>query len=224
MANPIKATFTTPDGVDIAGLYRAAAKPRGVVLLVHMMPATKESWDGFAERLAERGWSSLAIDLRGHGESVRQVRRHLDYRDFKDEEHRSSTLDLETSALWIRAETGFGFDRLRLAGASIGANLALDFAAQHGEVERVLALSPGLNYHSLTPEIGFSAYRPGQCLMLAASEEDAYAYSSALELARIPTSAVVSVKKLHAAGHGTAMLERDPALMDEVADWLCVGS
>ena len=219
-----KVNFTTRDGVDLVGLYRAAASPQGAVLLAHMMPATKESWNVFAARLAERGWSSLAIDLRGHGESVVQGRRRLDYRDFQDQDHRSSSADLEAAVLWIRTETTFGFDRLRLAGASIGANLVLDFAAQHGEIERVLALSPGLNYRGLAPETRFPSYRSGQRLMLAASDDDDYSYSSILEFARIPTSAEVAVKKLHAAGHGTTMLERDPAFFDESIDWLCAGS
>jgi len=94
MANSDRVTFTTPDGVNLACLYRAAASPRGLVLLVHMMPATKESWGHFAERLAERGWSSLAFDLRGHGESVVQDDRRLDYHVFTDEDHRSSEADL----------------------------------------------------------------------------------------------------------------------------------
>lgn len=224
MANSTKVTLMTQDGVNLVGLYRATASPRGVVLLVHMMPATKESWDHFTERLAERHWSSLAIDLRGHGESVTQAGRRLDYQNFQDEEHRLSTLDLEAAALWLRAETGFSFNCLRLAGASIGANLVLDFAARYPEIERVLALSPGLNYRSLTPETGFPAYRSDQRFLLAASVEDAYAYSSVLELSRIKTSAEVSVRELHGDGHGTAMLERDPAFRDEAADWLCAGS
>jgi alpha-beta hydrolase superfamily lysophospholipase len=224
MASSDRVTFTTPDGVSLAGIYRAAASPRGLVLLVHMMPATKESWGHFAERLAERGWSSLAFDLRGHGESVRQGHQLLDYRAFSDDEHRASSADLETAAVWAWSETGFDPSHLRLAGASIGANLALDFAARHPEVSRVLALSPGLNYHGATPEVGFSSYRPGQHLRLAASEEDAYAYSSVLELARVPTAAEISVQKLQGAGHGTAMLERDPAFLKESVNWLCVVS
>lgn len=216
-----KVTFPTADGVELVGTYRATPEPRGAALFLHMMPATRASWDDFAADLLARGWSSLAIDLRGHGESVRQGSRSLDYRHFNDSDHQASAADLEASAFWLRDQTGLGFERFALAGASIGANLALDFAARHPEVRSVLALSPGLNYRGVTPENALPNYRPGLRVMLAASEEDAYSFSSIGELAKVATPAAVELRKLQAAGHGTTMLERDPAFRAAVADWLC---
>ena len=37
-----------------------------------MMPATKESWNEFSQKLREKGWHVLAIDFRGHGESTKE--------------------------------------------------------------------------------------------------------------------------------------------------------
>ena len=60
-------TLTTKDGMEIHGLYREVNQSQKAVLLLHMMPATKESWDGFATALQEKGITTLAIDERGHG-------------------------------------------------------------------------------------------------------------------------------------------------------------
>lgn len=42
---------------------------RGVVLLAHGGGQTRHSWSGTARRLASEGWQTVAVDLRGHGES-----------------------------------------------------------------------------------------------------------------------------------------------------------
>jgi pimeloyl-ACP methyl ester carboxylesterase len=63
-------TFT----VDGGGGLRLAADERGApesrpVLLLHGGGQTRHSWGGTAEVLADRGWRSVTLDFRGHGES-----------------------------------------------------------------------------------------------------------------------------------------------------------
>jgi pimeloyl-ACP methyl ester carboxylesterase len=43
--------------------------PRGVVMLAHGGGQTRHAWASTAERLAERGWRAISLDLRGHGQS-----------------------------------------------------------------------------------------------------------------------------------------------------------
>lgn len=212
--------FTTADSVSIAGLFTSAVNARGVVLLLHMMPAVKESWSAFSDLLAERGIASLAIDLRGHGESVRRGEVILDYRSFGDVEHQQKKLDVEAAAEWLKREKGFDGSRLLLAGASIGANLALRYAAEHPEVPAAMALSPGLDYHGVTTSDAVSSMDERQALFLAASEDDAYSFETIETLAKAAKSGTLEVKKLRNAGHGTTMFGRDEAFMAEAADWL----
>ena len=46
-----------------------AAESRGSVVLAHGGGQTRHSWASTATRLAESGWKTIALDLRGHGES-----------------------------------------------------------------------------------------------------------------------------------------------------------
>lgn len=212
--------FTTADGVSIAGLFTPAANARGAALLLHMMPAVKESWAAFSDLLAERGVASLAIDLRGHGESVSRGETTLDYRSFDDRGHQETRLDVEAAAGWLKSEKGFDEARLLLAGASIGANLALRYVSEHSGIPAVMALSPGLEYHGVSTADAVAAMNDKQALFLAASEDDAYSFETIEALARAAKSGTLKTKKLRNAGHGTTMFERDAAFMAEAADWL----
>lgn len=216
----MRTVIMTEDGVELAGLYRRADAPRGAVLLLHMMPATKESWDAFADAILPLGLSSLAIDLRGHGESVRQGDRLLDYRQFTDGDHRAKALDAEAAAGWLLGKEAIGFDRLAVAGASIGANLAIRFGAEHPDIPAVLALSPGLDYRGVTTADAFASLPSGQSVFIAASEEDAVSWKSVKILESSGTRASAVFRFLKGAGHGTAMFESDPPFMAEAAEWL----
>ena len=79
----MRVVLTTSGAVTIVGNYYKGSADRGA-LLVHMMPATKESWGAFARVLEKQGYHVLAIDMRGHGESDGGP---VGYKNFSDEEH-----------------------------------------------------------------------------------------------------------------------------------------
>ena len=65
-----KIFLTTKDGVKIVANLYPAELPMGWIVFSHMMPAAKESWNDLAEQFCGAGYESVAVDLRGHGESV----------------------------------------------------------------------------------------------------------------------------------------------------------
>jgi dienelactone hydrolase len=218
---PQKVTFTTSDGVTIAANWTAAPTTLGAVILVHQYPATKESWAPFQALLAKRGLASLAVDLRGHGESTRTAAgQMIDFRKFSDAEHLSCMDDIRAAYAWIVAR-GLERDRVAVAGASFGANLALRFLAEEPEVPAALLLSPGLSYHGVGVEGVTEEVNPHQAVLIVVSREDDDESVRASE--QIMSWLAVDAKetkKLKNAGHGTRMFEGDSALMGETADWL----
>jgi alpha-beta hydrolase superfamily lysophospholipase len=176
-----------------------------------MMPAAKESWSAFAFRLSARGIASLAIDLRGHGASDGGPD---GYKAFDDAAHQAKRLDVEAALAWLRAKASVP---LVIAGASIGANLAVRALAEHEDIAAAMALSPGLDYRGVTTADAAAGIRPAQKMYLAASSEDARSMEC-LDALRAVSRA--EIRRLDGAGHGTAMLEHDAGFLDEAVAWL----
>lgn len=215
---PERVDFNTEDGVTIVADFYEGQTGGPSALLLHMMPADRKSWRGFATALLDAGYSRvLAIDLRGHGESVRKGNEKLDYRQFEDADHQAKIMDVEAAVRWLESR-GAEQKRLTVAGASIGANLAIAFGADHPEISAVVALSPGLDYRGVTTPDKVERYAPEQGLFLAASEEDELSFRTDRQLADIKDDAVL--KELKGAGHGTKMFDNEPVLMAEVVEWL----
>jgi pimeloyl-ACP methyl ester carboxylesterase len=176
--------------------------------------------------LEEAGIASLAIDLRGHGESTHTADgRTLDYHQFTDADHQGSREDVR-AALKFLVSKGARDEQMLLVGASIGANLAFDALAGSRALRGAVLLSPGLDYRGVKTDTLVQKIAPASALYLAASREDEYSFMTVRELARMigerqpPLDLVV--KELIEAKHGTAMFEREPAFMEEVAQWVAV--
>lgn len=211
-------SFTTIDGVTIVGdLYGAG--PGSAALLLHMMPMTKESWTATAEQLLLAGFAQvLAIDLRGHGASTQGADgRTLDYHGFTDDEHQRKIHDVEAAVGWLQ-EHGADPSRLALAGASIGANLAIAYAADHPEIPAVAAVSAGADYHGVTVADNVARFAPGQALYLLASDDDWYSFATHRALAKLRSDA--TVQEHTGIGHGTLMFDREPRSRDVLVAWL----
>ncbi len=206
--------FLTKDGFRIAGDYYAGTRKSGVLLL-HMMPADRTSWKGLATKLQESGFCVLAIDLRGHGQSTGGPN---GYQAFSDAEHQQSVFDIESSVDFLHAR---GAEKIHIGGASIGANMALQYAASHQEIASVMLLSPGLDYQGIHTDIWIDNIKPNQAVLLMASDDDVYSFTSVKTLfdrsLNLPKR---EVKLLSEAGHGTNVFQKNPGFIDELVTWL----
>ena len=190
-------SFKTDDGITILGdLYEGGEK--GIILL-HMYKRTKETWRDFARELQEKGYSVLAIDLRGHGKS------ELDYDDFNEQDFNNMILD-------VRAAKGFlGKEKNIVMGASIGANIAIKFV---NEVEGAVALSPGFNYKGI--ETKGDASEINKPVLIVVSDEDVMSVGDSRELNNLISNSKLEVYS--GKGHGTNMLDKETK--DMILKWL----
>lgn len=214
-------TYKTLDDVTIVGDWVAAPTTFGAVILLHMMPMNRGSWSVFQGVLAKRGLASLAIDLRGHGEStVGPEGTSIDYKSFTDEEHQSSLYDVMGGFEWI-LRRGFERPRVAVVGASIGANLALEFLAEEPLLAGAALFSPGRDVRGMLALSDVGAVLPDQALWVAASEgDDQDSFECASQVFAEASSTRKAWLPLKNAGHGTAILSSQPLLGDQLADWL----
>lgn len=97
-------------------------------LLLHGLSSNARTWDLVAPRLAEAGFSAIAVDQRGHGLSGKP----------------ESGYDFGTITTDLHELVGaLGLDRPILAGQSWGGNVVLDAAARYPGISRGLVFVDG---------------------------------------------------------------------------------
>jgi dienelactone hydrolase len=201
-------TFSTPDGTTLAGMfYEASPMPAPAVVLVHMLGRSKDEWSVVAERLAESGIASLAIDLRGHGRSGGD-RSALP----------AMVTDVRAAIDWLANQPGVRPGALGVVGASLGATLAATAAADAASVRAVAMISPSLDYRGVRLDAGAMRKLGSRPVWMAASTEDPYALRTVKELTA--DGATREQRLSGVRGHGTALLWADPDLARALVDWL----
>jgi len=218
VATPEQIKLKTKDGIDIAGdYYTGSQDSRTGVLMLHMMPATRKSYVSFAGKLQQEGMAGLAIDLRGHGESHGGPN---GYQLFSDQDHQKSILDAEAGVEFLKSK---GAKKIFIVGASIGANLALqyivDFLDQ--DVRAAILLSPGMNYRGIKTDERIKKTHRTKAIYFAAAADDGYSHDTVQTLYdMVPESVKEEVALFDSGGHGTKLFETHPELMEKIIGWM----
>jgi pimeloyl-ACP methyl ester carboxylesterase len=125
----------TADGTTLSyRLFRGAAAPRRLIVLLHGVASNMSRWSEFVEHTSlKETWDLLRSDLRGHGESFSRGKLGLEIwcRDLRD------VLDAE------------GYDQALLIGHSLGAQVAVQFAARYPARVRGLVLIDPIFHQAL---------------------------------------------------------------------------
>ncbi|MCD6404304.1 MAG: alpha/beta fold hydrolase [Planctomycetes bacterium] len=201
-----KVTLKTSDGVSISASFVKAGNDKSpAVVLLHMLSRTKEDWDPVLEEylLPRTEFSYLAIDLRGHGESTVQNGETLDWENFSETDFNNMVRDVQAAVDYLRSRKDIDPDRIAIVGASIGANVAINYAAKDPKIKAVALLSAGRNYKGVATFDAMREYgnRP---VFLAASKEDMPAGRNIRGLAKRARGTKV-VKLFPGNLHGTRM-------------------
>lgn len=203
------ARFKTEDGWTITGLYRAPRLHKPVAILVHGVAAGKSEWEPLAAELERHGIGSLAIDMRGHGESLLGPAGKTDFRDFDTtQEWLRARKDIEAAVAFLK-ERGIATSRVGYIGASIGANLV---SGAEPKPRFLVLLSPGLNYR------GVRLVPPSQGVpvLVAAWAGDSYAFETAQAFTLVAKGTLFLTARQ---GHGAQMLA-DPKFFKKLVGWI----
>ncbi|MDD2785596.1 MAG: alpha/beta fold hydrolase [Patescibacteria group bacterium] len=215
-----RVTFKAFDGVTIVGEWYPVPTTVGVAILLHMMPMDRRSWAPFQQVLAKYSIASLAIDMRGHGESVTtEGNEKLDYKKFDDIQHQQCVNDAQAAVDWLTRKK-YDIDRIMLVGASIGANIALREVQQEPRLGGVVLLSPGNNRGMNAAEDALYV-KAHMALWAAGSDgDDPEAYEAAHRVVEVAAASRKMFVPYKNAGHGIHLFTSDPKLMDSLAQWM----
>lgn len=205
------------DGTVVAGWYwQAKLAPKQKlapgVLLLHMRGRDKSGWGSLPDTLRDEGYSVLAVDLRGHGETVNALGQREPLESLTDGDYQNMLFDVGAAASWLRQQSGVDSERIGIIGASIGANLGVLYAAQDRKVRTVVCLSPGLDYRGLKPLPALTAYDKRPLYLIAAKgDRESYAASEKLRDAAM-LAKPASLRSFNGSEHGTELLRVHPGL------------
>ncbi|HUP40051.1 MAG TPA: hypothetical protein VM115_08025 [Vicinamibacterales bacterium] len=195
-----RVTFRAEDGATLNGAYyEPSRRPAPGIVLLHMLRRSHADWDAAASQLSDAGFAVLALDFRG------------------GEELGAYALDVRAAKAFLRERPEVTPGSIGIAGASIGANLAVLDAADDPGVLSIALLSPGLDYKGLRTEAAMKKYgaRPA---LLAGSTKDPYAARSIRHLITVGPGPR-EVRLTDTVAHGTVLLARDGDLVSALVDW-----
>jgi dienelactone hydrolase len=195
-----RVTFRAEDGATLAGAYyEPVRRPAPGIILLHMLRRSHADWDVAASQLADAGYAVLALDYRASDDLA------------------AYAIDVKAAKAFLRERPEVSAASIGIAGASIGANLAVLDAADDPGVKSIALLSPGLDYKGLRIEAAMKKFgsRPA---LLAGSTKDPYAARSIRHLTTIGPG-LREVRLTDAVAHGTVLLTRDPDLIPALVDW-----
>jgi len=195
-----RVTFRAEDGAILTGAYYEPSQgPAPGIVLLHMLRRSHADWDAVASELSDAGFAVVALDYRG------------------GDELGAYALDVRAAKAFLRERSDVIPGRIGLAGASVGANLAVLDAASDPGVRSIALLSPGIDYKGLRTEAAMKKFgaRPA---LLAGSTKDPYAARTIRHLTTIGPG-VREVRFTDAVAHGTVLLSRDPELIPALVDW-----
>ncbi|OGR98722.1 MAG: hypothetical protein A3G85_05145 [Elusimicrobia bacterium RIFCSPLOWO2_12_FULL_39_28] len=230
-----KVYFTGQDGVRMVGEFYKPKNKNITFIFLHGVASVKEEWKNFSQFLHSKGFGVLIYDLRGHGKSTKTVSGKLiGFEEFKvqglESEWGKMIKDLGFAIQFLQKKYGILPTQIAVGGASIGANIAFQYAAHHPEIPFSVLLSPGTNYQGIKIDELLSIYgrRP---LLIAVSPADSYAFQSVRTLQidnRHLGNHKVSLYVFSDSeifGHGVGMFRREKpenpsALEEKILSWI----
>ena len=174
--DPEEFELTTSDDVTVRGDYymgKVDAPASGSALvLLHMNRANRHDWLPLRDELYEAGIATVALDMRGHGESVDAAGALAARVQASDPTlYAGMPHDVEAVLGWLERR-GYERARIGLMGGSVGASVALRVASQDQALPGAVLLTPGTNYLGVD-SVADVARWDGRPLALVSSEEEA---------------------------------------------------
>ena len=215
-------TLKAEDGQPLQALFTPAAQPGEgkAVILLHMFKQQKEDWYPLIKQLRKDGLTSLAIDMRGHGQS-RKDKNGQDLRPRVVERDSSlfAAMALDCTAAYHELRRR-GYSKIAIAGASVGCSVALrSVVSQQLEVKGLALLTPGKNYLGLDSLADIIAWPKGTPLLILSSQEEAERGATALAsaLGRHRAKLVLFAEEDI---HGTLMFDEVERVEEDISCWL----
>lgn len=178
------------------------------IILIHASNKDRTSWDFLIPELRREEYNIITFDLRGHGESTTSLT-EISQKDFNE-----MPSDVKAALNYLNEKN---INEVSIIGASIGANIGINYAVKDPKIHRVVLISPGVEYKGINTLNSIKRYnRP---LLIMASEEDEYSWNSSNQLFSLSPSKV-RFEPYKGSLHGTEILKQNATSREILIKWL----
>ena len=192
-----------------------------LIIMLHAIAEDKEVWKPYARELVGKGYSVLALDFRGHGNSIfDRKKKKVFWRFFNDEYWKYISSDVLSGVELLKSDyPQVNTDKIVIVGSSLGACVAVVSAEKISKVVKGLVLLSPINKHkNIEARVSMVNYGPHPVLIIV-SKDDSSAYYAAQELTKY-TQGTHQIAIVKNAGNGVTMLKHDKRLKKIMFDWL----
>lgn len=186
------------------------------VLLLNKAAGDRKVYRDLAERLAERGFASLRLDLRGHGESTNLGRFVPGEIDDQTRELLiwNSDIDVFAGHQYLMSHTRIDPERIGVVGASYSGEEMAEAGRKNGYAQAYAALSPG----SFSEESITAMDESKVPWLFIVSRQERFLHEIAASVQS--TTQAVEILYIPGSEHATRILESRPDVSERLAIWL----
>jgi len=209
-------TLATADGKTLAAVLSApdVGTCLPAVVLVHQFGLNQSQWSDQLAAFVERGYVTLTIDLRGHGDSDSADGDLTELLTDPDQ----APLDMEAAIAYLQAHEAVDAGRIAVVGTSIGANLAIVAATQHDVAAAVAISARATPVESL---LGGAAVSVGPLLCMAgASDGGGDQAASCATFEGFSSGPAESIILADTAAHGVEIVDMFPETVPTILTFL----
>ena len=172
-------TLTTQDGWKLVAVYQPAQANKQTVILLHDLNKKKEEFTSFKAALAKNGFGYLALDLRGHGQSLGGGSVRSFAKEGVDNQFNKMTRDVDAAIAFLK-EKRIPLDQVVLLGAGLGANVAAKATTFWPDVSALALISPTANVRDVLAIPPMRIYKGNVLVAAAAADKKMFLEASVI--------------------------------------------
>ena len=183
-----------------------------LVVMLNKAAGDRKAYHALARKLLDKGFASLRVDLRGHGESINKG--HFDHIKLKNFEILEGTYkDIAVITQWVRGNSQY--NAIAIIGASYSGEHMMLAAETGGYADAYIALSPGSFSDESIDKV--DASRKPWFFLRSETELPFFDEIFAKLKERSKTA---KIQIVDGDAHASDMLIDNPALEDDLIAWL----
>lgn len=172
-------TLNTSDGWALSAVYKAPAEGARTVILLPDLGKDKTAFTKLAASLNRAGYGYVALDLRGHGQSINKGEYASFAREGLDNEFNKMPRDVDAAVSFLQKK-GIAAADMVLLGCGLGANVAAKSVTFTPDIGSLGLISPTANTRDVLTIPAMRLYQGNVMIAASADEKKTFLEASVI--------------------------------------------